>query len=250
MRLAPDGKLSTFRMPANIPNGMVMDPDDGLIVCEVGDPNAGLPPRLTRIDVKTGAVKVLADNYGGRRLKTPKRCHVRQQGAASTSRATCARSSGPLPCDTDRRRARGGSRHVGVYRIDRDGTVKRLLQSPQIRRPNGIMVAPDDRTLYVIENDINPNGLRRLLAFDLADDGATSNARVLRDFYPGRSADGMTVDVKGNLYVVAGLNRTRGTSETLDTRAGVYVMTPEGKELRFIPIPEDTPTNITFAGRR
>ena len=41
--------------------------------------------------------------------------------------------------------------------------------------------------------------------------------RVFHDFYPGRSGDGMTVDSEGNLYVAAGLNRLRGTSETLDT---------------------------------
>jgi gluconolactonase len=85
-------------------------------------------------------------------------------------------------------------------------------------------------------------------AFDLLPDGTTRNMRVLYDFYPGRSADGMSVDVAGNLYAAAGMHATRNTSETLDTRCGVYVISPQGKLLKFIPIPEDYITNTAFGG--
>ena len=30
------------------------------------------------------------------------------------------------------------------------------------------------------------------------------------------------------LYIAAGLHKTRGTSETLDTRPGIHVLTPQG----------------------
>src|SRR6478736_9459308 len=55
-------------------------------------------------------------------------------------------------------------------------------------------------------------------------------------------------DQQGNLYAAAGLHRRRGTHETLDTKCGVYVISPQGKLLRFIPIPEDTITNTAFGG--
>ena len=58
----------------------------------------------------------------------------------------------------------------------------------------------------------------------------------------------MTIDADGNLWVAAGLNRTRGTSETLDTKAGVHVFSPTGEQLDFYPINEDTVTNVAFAG--
>jgi gluconolactonase len=58
----------------------------------------------------------------------------------------------------------------------------------------------------------------------------------------------MSIDVQGNLYASAGLHRTRNTAETLDTKCGVYVISPEGKLLRFIPISEDFITNNTFGG--
>jgi gluconolactonase len=72
--------------------------------------------------------------------------------------------------------------------------------------------------------------------------------RVHYNFYPGRSADGMTIDTKGNLWAAAGLHRRRGTAETLDTKPGVHVISPKGKLLRYIPIPEDTVTNCAFGG--
>ena len=58
----------------------------------------------------------------------------------------------------------------------------------------------------------------------------------------------MTIDADGNLWVAAGLNRTRGTSETLDTKAGVHVFSPAGELLDFYPSNEDTVTNVAFAG--
>ena len=85
-------------------------------------------------------------------------------------------------------------------------------------------------------------------AYDLSDEGTVSNMRVFHDFSPGRSGDGMTIDSEGNLWVAAGLNRLRGTSETLDTRAGVHVFSPDGELLELIPIPEDTITNVAFGG--
>jgi gluconolactonase len=58
----------------------------------------------------------------------------------------------------------------------------------------------------------------------------------------------MSVDVEGNLYAAAGLHRTRGTAETLDTKCGVYVISPQGRLLKFIPVPEDYITNTAFGG--
>ena len=59
--------------------------------------------------------------------------------------------------------------------------------------------------------------------------------------------DGMRVDMNGNIWVAAGINRPRGRpGESLDVPAGVYVITPAGELLGRIPIPEDTVTNLTF----
>jgi gluconolactonase len=136
----------------------------------------------------------------------------------------------------------------GVYRIDPDGRVERILQAPTIDMPNGIVTSPDDRILYLVESDSRADRHRSILAFDLHSDGRVSNGRTLIDFYPGRSGDGMAIDEQGNLYVAAGLHKTRGTSETLDTRPGIHVISPAGKLLAFAQTPEDTITNCRFGG--
>lgn len=137
---------------------------------------------------------------------------------------------------------------AAVYRIDAPGKIARILAAPDIERPNGIQISPDDRTLYLVESNNVKGGARLIRAFDLQPDGTVGNMRVLYNFYPGRSADGMSIDTRGNLYAAAGLHQLRGTSETLDTKCGVHIISPDGKLLKFIPIPEDTITNTAFGG--
>jgi len=99
-----------------------------------------------------------------------------------------------------------------------------------------------------VEANGTKGGARMIRAYDLVPDGTVRNMRVHYNFYPGRSADGMSIDIQGNLYASAGMHRTRNTSETLDTQCGVYVISPDGKLLKFIPIPEDFITNNAFGG--
>jgi gluconolactonase len=114
--------------------------------------------------------------------------------------------------------------------------------------PNGVAVSPDEKTLYVIETNSKEHGNRKILAFDLHADGSVANLRTIIDFYPGRSGDGMCVDAEGNLYVAAGLHKLRRSSETLDTRPGIHVISPAGELLAYRRTPADTVTNCTFGG--
>jgi sugar lactone lactonase YvrE len=95
-----------------------------------------------------------------------------------------------------------------------------------------------------------PQGTRLIRSCDLHPDGSVRNMRVLYDFYPGRSADGVSIDSQGNLCASAGLNQLRETAETLDRKAGVYVISPQGTLLKIIPIAiaEDIITNNAFGG--
>ena len=246
MRYAPNGTLSVYRQPANNPNGMVILPGDRLVVCESGDPEAGLLPRITETDLSTGASKVLVDGYEGQRLKAPNDITYDGKGRIYFTSDERPFFLAPFPAGAGTPPEVGT---VGVYRIDPDAKTTRILEFPVIHRPNGITVSPDDRTLYTIENDIADDGIRQLLAFDLATDGTAANKRVLKDFRPGRSGDSIAIDIEGNIYVAAGLNALRGTKETLDNKAGIYVFTPKGDLKKFVPVPEDPVTNLTFAGK-
>ena len=235
MRLSPDGALETYRQPSNRANGLIFDSEWRLLACEGGDGVTALP-RVTRTDVETGEVTVLADSYEGKQFHRPNDLTIDGRGRVYF---TDRPEPNPTPEQTGVH---------GVYRIDPDGAIERILTEPEIERPNGIVISPDDGTLYVIETNQRAGGARMIRAYDLSDAGTAGNMRVFHDFSPGRSGDGMTIDSQGNLYVAAGLNRLRGTSETLDTVAGVHVFSPAGDFLEHIPILEDTITNVAFGG--
>lgn len=231
MRLSANGVLSTFRERSNNANGLLIDPQGRLVACEGADSQrTGVPvkfkPQITRTDVSTGKVEVLADNYQGKPFLGPNDVTIDGKGRLFFTDLT------------------GGA----VYRIDRPGHLARILAAPDIQRPNGIQISPDDKQLYLIEANGAAGGARMIRAYDLRPDGTVANMRIHYNFYPGRSADGMSIDTQGNLYASAGMNQLRGTSETLDTKTGVHVISPQGKLLKFIPIPEDFITNNAFGG--
>src|SRR5688572_14668209 len=234
MRFSKDGVFSVFREKSNVANGLVIDPQGRLVAAEgAASPTAersgmktGGIPRVTRTDLKTGRMEILADKYDGKALSGPNDVTIDGRG-----RLYFTDSSG-----------------AAVYRIDAPGKLARILAAPDVQRPNGIQISPDDRTLYVVEANGAEGGARLIRAYDLLPDGTARNMRVHYNFYPGRSADGMSIDTQGNLYAAAGMHRSRGTAETLDTKCGVYVISPGGKLLKFIPVPEDYITNTAFGG--
>ena len=221
--------LHVFRESSHAANGLYFEPDGSLLACEGG---AG---RITRTNMKTGAVTVVADKYNGFPFAAPNDICVDRKGRIYfTSR----------PGTNDP--AKGNPN--AVYRIDPDGSVNQILAWPDVHMPNGIVISPDHTTLYVIEAHPAANHNRGIFAYDLDDTGNISNHRVLIKFYPGRSGDGMCIDARGNLYVAAGLHALRNTSETLDTQPGIHVISPKGELLAFAQTPKDTVTNCTFGG--
>ncbi len=233
---SPNGIVSIYRGDSNGANGMVIDTQGRLIVSEASD-RRRRQPRITRTDLRTGQIEVLADNYRGAPFAAPNDVTLDGAGRIYFTDA------GPV-----------GQLDGSVYRIDADGRVTRLLTAPAIERPNGIVISPDDKTLYLVESnrvgelDRRSRPARMIRAYDLSPAGSVSNMRVFHDFYPGRSADGLCIDTAGNVYAAAGLLQHRSTDETLDTKTGIYVFSPAGRLLEFTPIPEDLITNCAFGG--
>lgn len=84
------------------------------------------------------------------------------------------------------------------------------VSTPCSPKPNGLLVSADDRYLYVADNNNNKaGGARKLYRFDLGKDGTVdhSSRKLLYDWGEGRGPDGLKQEVKGRLYVAAGLNK-------------------------------------------
>ena len=222
------GELAVFRQNTNAANGLDFDPDGNLVACEGGTNDQG---RVVRINIKTGSLGVIADQYEGHRLGAPNDLVINERGTIYfTSRLA----------NTDPKAG-----NVNAVYEAHDKGMAHVLKSPNIDMPNGIELSPDEKTLYLVESDGRENKSRCIRAYRV---GKWEESRVLIDFYPGRSGDGMCVDAEGNLYIAAGLHQTRNTSETLDTKPGIHVVTSAGKLVAFVETPEDTITNCTFGG--
>jgi gluconolactonase len=232
LKYTPDGNFTVFREPSNRANGLAFDAWGRLVACE----GAGLPDgaggrRVTRTDFRTGQVEVLADRYEGKRLNSPNDLDIDVQGRIWFTDPRYGDQSG-RELETE-----------DVYRIEPDGKLTRVLSRPAIEKPNGILVSPDGKTLYVADTRTGPPREAAIRKFDIQPDGRVTNGRVHYSFGAGRGVDGMVLDVEGNIYGAAGTNT--GPPEN---QAGIYVISPAGRLLGRIAIPEDAVTNCTFGG--
>jgi gluconolactonase len=67
----------------------------------------------------------------------------------------------------------------------------------EVTGPNGIILSPDEKTLYVTNGPV-------LLAFDVRADGSLENQREFGKLRSGTGGDGSAVDAEGRVYVATG----------------------------------------------
>lgn len=237
LKRSADGALSVFREPSGRTNGNTFDGEGRLLHCEGAEFGPHGNRRITRTDLKTGKYEVLTDRYDGVRYNSPNDICVDGRGRIYFT--------DPMYFD----RTQMEMTVEGVYRIDTDGRVTRILDQSRIDRPNGIAVTQDSRHLYVIDSCPIVGKNRKIWHFDLDDHGTPSNQRLVFDFGGGRGGDGMRLDADGNLWVAAGVNTPRGPHESKEVPTGIYhICTKSGKLLGRVPIGEDVITNLAFAG--
>jgi len=167
-------------------NGLTLDGEGRLIICEHGN------RRISRLE-DDGTRTVIVDSYEGSRLNSPNDAVFGSDGSlyfTDPSYGLEGLEESPLR-ELD---------FNGIYRLSPDGDLELLVQDQS--RPNGIALSPDEDVLYVANSDENQ---KVWMAYDLGEDGA-SNGRVFYDVNdqtaPG-AADGLKVDLGGNLFAVA-----------------------------------------------
>ncbi|AGA31174.1 SMP-30/gluconolactonase/LRE family protein [Singulisphaera acidiphila] len=236
-RRTREGGVSIYRRDAGS-NGLLLDRQGRLVICEFKN------RRVTRLE-DDGRLTVLAERYEGKRFNQPNDLTIDSQGRIYFSD----------PCYGDRSALEivdpQGRQVEGVYRIDLDGAVTRII-THEVDRPNGLVVTPDDRRLFVADNNNNTaGGARKLWRFDLRANGTVDAAsrKLIHDWGTTRGPDGIKLDAEGRLFVAAGLNKPNPPHEIQEQpTAGIYVFSPEGQLLTWIPIPRDECTNCAFGG--
>ncbi len=236
-KMTPEGAVSVFRSDSGRTNGNTFDTQGRLIGCEGTEQGPGGRRRIVRTNLETGKVEVLTERYRGKRYNSPNDVVADARGRVWFTDPFYGDDRSALEQDAE-----------AVYRIDPDGSVRRVLTQPEVERPNGLALTPDGKTLYVVDSHGRPGGNRKVWAFDVADDGTPGRRRLVFDFGKGRGGDGLRPDGRGNLWVAAGIMFPRHSGETADVPPGVYVITPESKLVGRIPIPEDLCTNLAFGG--
>lgn len=119
-----------------------------------------------------------------------------------------------------------------VYR-DANGDIKRLI-SGGLMFPNGVVLSPDEKMLYIDEW-----GANRILVVPVISPGVINPARgyIFATLNGGHGPDSMTADAAGNIYAAHS-----GSGE-------VVVFAPNGDYYGAIRLPEDAgsdPTNVAF----
>jgi len=237
--LGLDGKPGIFAEDAGT-NGLLLDRQGNLLACQPGK------RRVVRFGPDGKEAAVLADSFGGKKFNQPNDLALDSKNRLYFSDPRYGPRDDMQQLDAE------GKTIEGVYRIDPDGKLERVL-GREVERANGLLVSADDRYLFVADNNNDTvGGARKLWRFELTADGTVrpGTGKVLKDWFTGRGPDGLKQDEKGRLFVAGGLNRPNPPAEPAkDIPAGIYVVDPDtGKQLDFLPIPTDEVTNCAFAG--
>jgi gluconolactonase len=166
---------------------------------------------VVAINLATKAKRILADRFNGKTFNSPNDIVVAADGAiwfTDPPYGLEGINDSPLKEQPVN----------GVYRLDPDGTV--TLIDGGLTFPNGILLSPDSRTLYVAVSDPE-NAV--IVAYSLDEAGRPTGKRVFTDMTPlvrqglPGLPDGMAIDVAGNLFATG--------------PGGVHVFTPDGRRL-------------------
>src|SRR5215213_6398268 len=178
------GAVSVFRKPSNNANGNTRDRQGRLLSCEHDT------RRVTRTEYD-GSITVIADRYDGKPLNSPNDIVCKSDGSIWFTDPPFGVlgfyeghvAKPELP--------------TNVYRWDAR-TQKLAVAAGDVNRPNGLAFSPDESKLYIVEGGASPRVIR---GYDVVENGTKlANPKPAVKAEGNGSADGLRVDVDGNLW--------------------------------------------------
>jgi gluconolactonase len=218
--------LDTVQFPSNMANGMTLDRDGRLVICEQGTRET--PARISRMDLKTRSVDTVVDRWRGLQFNSPNDVIVKSDRTVWFTDPNYGEVQGFKDAP-----------EVGTYVYRHDpATGETVVVADSFKKPNGLAFSPDESVLYVTDTGANqapgsyfvglPHHVR---AFDVRDGRHLHNGRLFAVVSPG-APDGIKLDVQGRVYT--------------SSATGVQVFTSEGDLLGEIIAPGVA--NFTFGG--
>jgi len=208
-RYNPSGnQFSVFRNNSSGSNGLTCDKAGNLLGCEA--------KRVVMMNEAGVVTNVLADIYNGKAFNGPNDLIADDKGGVYFTDPVF------FVTPTQDKEA--------AYYIDSIGTVTRIIDD--LAKPNGIILSPDGKKLYVVDSDN-----KYVYSWDVAPDGSISGKTNLAELQTtggvASGADGMAIDINGNIYVAS--------------EKGIQIFSPQGAAITTIVVPE-IPSNCDFGG--
>jgi len=189
-------------------NGLHPLDDDHIIVPDHGNRT------LYKLNLKTKVKTILADRFEGDKFNSPNDAVLSKGGIIYFT-------DPPYGLEKQDNSEAKELSFNGVYALYSDGMI--ALIDDKLTRPNGIILSPDEGTLYVANSDPED---AKWIAYSLDENGMPNNREeilnVTADVKAGEPGlpDGMAIDSQGNLYATG--------------PGGVLIISPEGERLGLI----------------
>jgi gluconolactonase len=219
--------LETVQYPSNMANGMCLDRDGRLVICEQGTREA--VARISRVDLKTRAVETVVDEWRGLRFNSPNDVVVKSDRTVWFTDPNYGEIQGFK-----------NAPDVGTYVYRHNpATGETTVVADSFNKPNGIAFSRDESVLYITDTGANQapgtyfvNLPHHVCAFDVHEGRHLREERLFAVISPG-VPDGIKVDVLDRVYT--------------SSATGVQVFTPDGDLIGEIVAPGVA--NFTFGGR-
>jgi gluconolactonase len=228
--LDPDGSYKNITEGKMQTNGLYPYKNGNLIVCDM------MGHRVVEMTTKGQVVRILADKYEGKPIDGPNDVVTDAKGGFYFTDPQFTLE--PEKFQPGR----------AVYYVSPEGKITRIVEPNEFAMPNGIVLSPDGKTLYINNcyddeswYPVKSDKDNFIWAYDVSADGTISNGRRFAKLFltgdvldrKGRSssADGMAIDKAGNLYVA--------------TYAGVQIFNAKGEYVGMINLPS-FPVSLCF----
>jgi len=222
VEMDPDGTYRYISHGKMHTNGTMHLGNGNLAVCDM------FGHRVIEMTTKGKVVRTLASMYNGKLVDGPNDLVINAKGGIYFT--------DPQFTPDAEKNQPGRS----VYYLTPEGEVTRIIEPNDFAMPNGILLSPDGKTLYVNNTyddeewwNVDSDKDNFVWAYDVNENGTVSNGRKFAELYmtpevlnrKGKTsgADGMTIDELGNIYVA--------------TYMGLQIFNKKGEFIGIINLP-------------